>query len=77
MAIESLKERVFSMDSDVWAYGVCLYELVTVGQSPYPGIGWNPDFITKLENGFRMERPAFCTLSLLVLFVFEICSRNF
>lgn len=64
MAIESLKNREFSFNSDVWAYGVCLYEIFTLGQSPYPGIGWSLNFITQLENGLRMEQPVFCTKSM-------------
>ncbi|ODN01725.1 Vascular endothelial growth factor receptor 1 [Orchesella cincta] len=64
MSIESLKERVFSIQSDTWSYGVTLIELFTLGQSPYPGISWSPDFITQLESGMRMENPTNCTTSL-------------
>ena len=61
MAIESLNELSFSTKSDVWGYGVTLWELFTLGKTPYPGMSWTADFSDKLRNGLRLEKPEFST----------------
>ncbi|XP_064636645.1 vascular endothelial growth factor receptor 1-like isoform X2 [Lineus longissimus] len=59
MAIESLVYRTFSTKSDVWSFGVLLWELFTLGANPYPGLELNETFIDKLRDGYRMDRPEF------------------
>lgn len=58
-APEGLAFSVFSSKSDVWAFGVLLYEMVTYGLVPYPKISI-ADIYTFLEEGGRMERPPSC-----------------
>jgi len=58
MALESIVDRVFSTKSDVWAYGVVLWELFSLGKTPYPGIEPDEHFFRKLLDGYRMEVPA-------------------
>lgn len=59
MSIEAIRDRIFSVQSDVWAYGVTLWELFTLGSTPYPGVEVNKDFLTFLEDGNRMDRPKY------------------
>ncbi|XP_075996998.1 macrophage-stimulating protein receptor-like isoform X2 [Genypterus blacodes] len=59
MAIESLQTQKFTTKSDVWSYGVLMWELLTRGASPYPDV--DPYDITNyLLKGRRLPQPQFC-----------------
>ncbi|KAM7402240.1 hypothetical protein PAMP_017499 [Pampus punctatissimus] len=59
MAIESLQTQKFTTKSDVWSYGVLMWELLTRGASPYPNV--DPYDITHyLLKGRRLLQPQFC-----------------
>lgn len=60
MAVESIGDKVFSSQSDVWSYGIMLWEFFTLGGNPYPGIEINEEFYKKLKAGYRMEKPDLC-----------------
>ncbi|KAL5251182.1 hypothetical protein ACHWQZ_G016778 [Mnemiopsis leidyi] len=63
MSPEALFDLKFTSKSDVWSYGVLLWEIVTLGSSPYPGI--EPAKLCKLlKRGYRMERPDGCSLEI-------------
>ncbi|KAH8323381.1 hypothetical protein KR067_006888 [Drosophila pandora] len=60
MAPESLADHVYTSKSDVWAFGVLCWELITLGASPYPGIA-PQNLWSLLKTGYRMERPENCS----------------
>lgn len=49
----------FSIKSDVWSYGILLYELVTHGSIPYAGMH-NKEVIEQVQKGYRIPRPTNC-----------------
>ncbi|KAK0394150.1 hypothetical protein QR680_000593 [Steinernema hermaphroditum] len=59
MAPESLRSFEYSFQSDVWSYGILLYELFTFGEVPYGAVD-NAEILQYLESGQRLEKPIFC-----------------
>ncbi|KAK3094343.1 hypothetical protein FSP39_000581, partial [Pinctada imbricata] len=66
MAIESIFDQIFTIKSDIWSFGIVLWEIVTLGGSPYPGIP-NEDLFNLLMDGYRMEKPENCSQELYKL----------
>ncbi|XP_016301616.1 macrophage-stimulating protein receptor-like isoform X1 [Sinocyclocheilus anshuiensis] len=63
MALESLQTQKFTTKSDVWSFGVLMWELMTRGASPYPDV--DPyDITTYLMQGRRLLQPQYCLNSL-------------
>ncbi|KAL0113762.1 hypothetical protein PUN28_012704 [Cardiocondyla obscurior] len=56
MAIESIRDRVFSTQSDIWSFGIVLWEFFTLAETPYPGMEAEKQY-QKLIEGYRMEQP--------------------
>ncbi|KAB7500276.1 Vascular endothelial growth factor receptor 3, partial [Armadillidium nasatum] len=59
MAPEAIEQKIFSTQSDVWSYGVTLWEMFTLGNTPFPGFPLN-QFATALEKGMRLKKPRSC-----------------
>ncbi|XP_076383505.1 vascular endothelial growth factor receptor 1-like [Megalopta genalis] len=61
LAIETMKDRIFSSQSDIWTFGIVLWEFFTLAETPYPGMEAETVY-QKLIEGYRLEQPEYATL---------------
>ncbi|XP_067465187.1 macrophage colony-stimulating factor 1 receptor 2 [Thunnus thynnus] len=59
MAPESIFQCVYTVQSDVWSYGVLLWEIFSLGKSPYPNVAVDTNFYKMIKDGRHMDRPDF------------------
>ncbi|MBN3301347.1 STYK1 kinase, partial [Amia calva] len=59
LAPERVLKRPMTARSDVWSFGILLYELITLGSAPYPELE-PPDVFKKIQRFYRMKRPDNC-----------------
>uniref|UniRef100_A0A914DB92 Protein kinase domain-containing protein n=1 Tax=Acrobeloides nanus TaxID=290746 RepID=A0A914DB92_9BILA len=74
MAIEALRMLGFSEKTDVWSYGILLYEMFSIGQQPYACIEMSrghkftqQELLVFLQSGGRLEKPILCPENLYTL----------
>ncbi|XP_043909952.1 megakaryocyte-associated tyrosine-protein kinase [Protopterus annectens] len=65
-APEALKQNKFSTKSDVWSYGILLWEIFSFGKPPYPRMSLK-DVKDKVLTGYHMESPEECPASMYSL----------
>ncbi|KAM5262566.1 proto-oncogene tyrosine-protein kinase ROS [Ctenodactylus gundi] len=59
MAPESLMDGIFTTQSDVWSFGILIWEILTLGHQPYPAYS-NLDVLNYVQTGGRLEPPRNC-----------------
>uniref|UniRef100_A0AAQ5Z7Y1 Receptor protein-tyrosine kinase n=1 Tax=Amphiprion ocellaris TaxID=80972 RepID=A0AAQ5Z7Y1_AMPOC len=68
MALESILQWTYTHQSDVWSYGVTVWELMTFGSKPYDGIPAS-EIALVLERGERLPQPPVCTIDVYMIMV--------
>ena len=59
MSPESLSSGKYTSKSDIWSFGILLWEIVTLGAGPYPGIP--PDMLQNMyKHNYVMPPPPLC-----------------
>ncbi|XP_014404018.1 PREDICTED: receptor-type tyrosine-protein kinase FLT3 [Myotis brandtii] len=71
MAPESLFEGIYTIKSDVWSYGILLWEIFSLGVNPYPGIPVDANFYKLIQSGFKMDQPFYATEE--IYFIMQSC----
>ncbi|XP_065835765.1 tyrosine-protein kinase receptor UFO-like [Oscarella lobularis] len=59
VALEGFTKGIFTTKSDIWSYGITFWEVMTMGMTPYPGVGVG-NLVTLLQEGMRLSQPKHC-----------------
>jgi surface protein len=74
MPLEALQSAEFSHKSDVFAFGVLLWEILSLGQTPW-GAFQVPDFVAALQTGDRLQMPRLVESDLLAQALYRVGLR--
>jgi len=77
-APEALRQKVSTSKSDVWSYGVVMWEIYSFGRAPYPRMS-QQEVVKKVQEGFRMDCPDSCPEDLyrkVMVWCWEIDAKN-
>lgn len=66
MAPECLEKGIYTDKTDVWSYGVLVWELLTRGVIPYPHLE-NAEILYHLKKGRRLDQPKYCPHALYLI----------
>ncbi|MED6287095.1 Macrophage colony-stimulating factor 1 receptor 1 [Characodon lateralis] len=67
MAPESIFDCIYTVQSDVWSYGILLWEIFSLGQSPYPSMAVDSRFYKMVKRGYQMSQPDFAPLEMYAI----------
>uniref|UniRef100_G3PN00 Tyrosine-protein kinase n=1 Tax=Gasterosteus aculeatus aculeatus TaxID=481459 RepID=G3PN00_GASAC len=72
-APEAINYGTFTIKSDMWSFGVLLFEIITYGKIPYPGMT-KGEVISSVQRGYRMPQPGNCPNELYAIVM--LCWKN-
>ena len=76
MAPESLHDNIFTSKSDVWSFGILLWEICTLGSTPYVGTSAHEVAKRILNSEFRLAKPAHCERELYNIMYYCWAARD-
>eukprot|EP01117_Protostelium_nocturnum_P013365 TRINITY_DN4981_c0_g1_i1.p1 TRINITY_DN4981_c0_g1~~TRINITY_DN4981_c0_g1_i1.p1 ORF type:complete len:1284 (+),score=378.10 TRINITY_DN4981_c0_g1_i1:76-3927(+) len=62
-APETISQGISTTQSDVWSFGICVWEIYSLGQVPYGNMS-NEETVSKLKGGYRLPKPYRCPAGL-------------
>jgi c-src tyrosine kinase len=77
-APEALRQKISTSKSDVWSYGIVMWEIYSYGRAPYPRMS-QKEVVDAVATGYRMEKPDSCPADLhtkIMAWCWEIDAKN-